>query len=60
VTRGGTEQGQPAIELEFTATEVELLVTALGHLKATLGRDETDELEAVQQLLAKIERASAS
>jgi hypothetical protein len=39
-------------------SERALLVTALGLLISTLGREEADELEAAQALLVRIERAA--
>jgi hypothetical protein len=52
-----TEDALPTeatISLELTPQERELLVTALRLLRATLGREEADELAEVQTLLAKL------
>jgi hypothetical protein len=49
------DQPQPAIELKLTRAEIELIRTSLGHLEATLGREEAEELEAVQALLARLD-----
>ena len=40
---------------DFSPEEVDLLLTAVGHLEATLGREEADELEQVQALKRKLE-----
>ena len=45
--------------LDLTPAEVALIRTALGHLEATLGREEADQLEQVQQLLARLEPLDA-
>lgn len=42
------------IQLELTASEAALLRTALEMLEDTLGRDEAEELEEVQALLARL------
>jgi hypothetical protein len=44
------------MHLSLSPAEADLLRTALGLLEATLGREEADELDAVQELLAKLER----
>jgi hypothetical protein len=56
-----TDEGAPAlpdasteIELRLTPDELDLTRTALRVLLSTLGREEADELEAVQAVLAKI------
>jgi hypothetical protein len=50
------EQPESTIDLPLTLAEVNLLRTALGLLEATLGREEADELDAVQALQSKLER----
>jgi hypothetical protein len=40
--------------IELTRDEVELVRTALRLLESTLGREEADELEAVQRLLRRL------
>ena len=47
------------VTLEMTASELELVRTALRLLLSTLGREEAEELEAVQALLSKIDRRAA-
>ena len=42
------------ITLDITAADAELLRTALKLLKTILGRDEADELRAVEALLARL------
>ena len=44
------------IQLRLTASELRLLRTALEMLEDTLGREEADELEDVQALLARLPR----
>jgi len=46
--------------LELNASELELVRTALRLLLSTLGREEAEELEEVQAILAKIATASAA
>jgi hypothetical protein len=47
---------EDVVQLSISRREREVLVTALRHLEATLGREEADELELVQALLARIEQ----
>ena len=54
------DEGESAVELRLTRDEIELLKNALGHLEATLGREEAAELEQVQALKAKLARLNAS
>ena len=49
------EETQPTIALELTPAELELVRTALAHLEATLGREEADELDQIQAILARID-----
>jgi hypothetical protein len=42
------------IRLDLTPDELQLLRTALEILEDTLGREEADELEEVQALLARL------
>lgn len=42
------------LSVELTHDELELVRAALNLLKSTLGREEADELEEVQALLAKL------
>jgi len=44
--------------LDLTAAELAVLRTALQLLEDTLGREEADELEAVQALLRKLPAGS--
>jgi hypothetical protein len=53
------DEQQSTVALELTAAELELLRTALGLLEATLGREEADELEQVQSILAKVDHLRA-
>jgi hypothetical protein len=46
--------------LVLTASEVQLLQTALKLLEDTLGREEADELEEVQALLVKLRALAAA
>ena len=46
------------VQLSFTAEELQLVRTALGFLLSTLGREEADELAAVQAILARIDDAT--
>ena len=46
-------------ELRLSAAEVELLRAALRLLRSILGRDEAEELEAVQALLRRLEAVTA-
>jgi Thiolase, N-terminal domain len=45
--------------IELSASEIALVRTALQFLLSTLGREEADELDAVQALLAKLEPSGA-
>jgi hypothetical protein len=45
------------IDIRLTRAEVQLLQTALRLLRSMLGRDEADELAAVQALLDRLEAA---
>jgi hypothetical protein len=47
--------GQP-VNLELSADEFELVLTALRVLLSTLGREEADELEEVRALVGRLER----
>ena len=47
------------LSLELSPSELQLLQTALKLLEDTLGREEADELDAVQALLEKV-RATGS
>jgi hypothetical protein len=40
--------------IDFTASELDLVRTALRLLESTLGHEEADELEDVQSLLARL------
>ncbi len=44
------------VQVTLTPTELELVRTALRMLEDTYGREEADELEAVQALLRRIAR----
>lgn len=46
------------IRLELTPSEVSLIRTALELLEDTLGREEADELEEVQAILARLPRGT--
>ena len=50
------KEQQPTIDLQLTPAELELMRAALGLLESTLGREEADELKAVQLLMAKLDR----
>jgi hypothetical protein len=60
-TSGGADRpaGADAIQLTLSPAEAELMRTALDFLRSTLGREEADELDAVQELLARLRRAVA-
>ena len=45
--------------IELSASELELVRTALKVLLSTLGREEADELEEVEALLARINTQAA-
>jgi hypothetical protein len=45
------------VPIELTANELRLLRTALEMLEDTLGREEADELDEVQALLARLPAA---
>jgi Arc/MetJ-type ribon-helix-helix transcriptional regulator len=47
------------VHLEMTPSEADLLRTALRLLEDTLGREEADELEEVQALLARLADAAS-
>jgi hypothetical protein len=47
----------PETVLRLTPDEVELMRAALRLLRATLGRDEAEELDEVKALLRKVEQA---
>jgi hypothetical protein len=47
------------IRLELTPSELQLTRAALRLLRNTLGKEEADELEEVQRLLARIDAAAA-
>ena len=63
-TRGGSHEtaghapGPDTIQLTLSPAELELIRTALDFLRSTLGREEADELDAVQRLLARLPPAS--
>ncbi len=44
----------------LTAHEMDLVRTALKLLLSTLGKEEADELEAVQEILTKLDAAGSS
>lgn len=46
------------IRLDLTPSEVSLIRTALELLEDTLGREEADELEEVQAILARLPRGT--
>lgn len=52
-----TPSEERSISLELTPDEADLVRTALGLLESTLGREEADELRAVQALLARLIQA---
>jgi hypothetical protein len=47
--------GDDRASIELSAAELELVLTALRLLTTVLGREEADELAAVQALLARLE-----
>jgi hypothetical protein len=47
------------VGIDLNRSELELIRTALKLLLSTLGREEADELEEVQSLLAKLEGRAA-
>ena len=46
------------VQLTLTVEELQLVRTALGFLVSTLGREEADELAAVQAILERIDAAA--
>jgi hypothetical protein len=52
--------GQQEISLDLNASELGLVRTALELLLSTLGKEEADELRAVEELLAKLARDQAA
>lgn len=52
--------GGDRTNVEFSAPEVELVLTALRLLASTLGREEADELAEVQALLARLQDAGVT
>jgi hypothetical protein len=55
-----TQASGGSVRLDLSPSEAELLTTALKLLESTLGREEADELEEVQALLARLRSASAA
>jgi hypothetical protein len=57
-SRSPTHPSDPAgaagIQLSLTADELELVRAALDYLRQTLGREEAEELDAVQRLLHRL------
>jgi hypothetical protein len=49
-----------SVRLDLSPSEAQLLTTALKLLENTLGREEAEELQEVQALLAKLRRAQAA
>jgi hypothetical protein len=47
------------VVLRLGRAEIELLRSALRYLEATLGREEADELEQIQQLETRLDRAGS-
>jgi hypothetical protein len=54
----GHAAGPDMVQLTLAPAELELIRTALDFLRSTLGREEADELDAVQRLLARLPPAS--
>jgi len=54
MTEGTGPSEATTVRLDLTPAELELLRTALRVLGSTLGREEADELDEVQALLAKL------
>ena len=54
----GHASGADDIQLTLSPAELELIRTALDFLRSTLGREEADELDAVQRLLARLQPGS--
>jgi hypothetical protein len=52
------DEKAPTVSLELSVSEVELMRTALEMLEDTLGREEADELEEVQELLKRLPAGS--
>ena len=48
------ETGATTTRLDLTTSELELIRTALQMLEDTLGREEAEELDEVQALLARL------
>lgn len=55
-TTGAAPDG---FSIELTEDDLALVETALRLLEQTLGREEADELEAVQRLLARLPRPAS-
>jgi hypothetical protein len=52
------DEKAPTVSLELSVSEVELVRTALEMLEDTLGREEADELQEVQELLRRLPAGS--
>ncbi len=50
--------GGDRVSVELSASELQLVLTALRLLVSMLGREEADELAAVQAILARLEGSS--
>ena len=52
--RGYDTTGTTGTTTDFSPDEMDLLMTAVGLLESTLGREQADELERVQALKEKV------
>lgn len=52
------DEKAPTVSLELSGSEVQLVRTALEMLEDTLGREEADELQEVQELLRRLPKES--
>jgi hypothetical protein len=53
------DEASPATAIELTTAERDLIRTALRVLIASLGREDADQIDEAQALLAKIDRPAA-
>ncbi len=50
-----TERAHPETEpVELSGQDIDLIVEALRYLQSTLGREEADQIERIQEVLAKL------
>ncbi len=58
MTDGPIDRPEPVTEpYELAAADVDLIVEALRYLESTLGREEAEQIERIQAILARLGRA---